>query len=256
MIKFFRQIRYSLMEQNKTSKYLTYAIGEIILVVVGILIALQINNWNGNRKNGIKEQVILKSLRINLKENYKLLEQANQAALNAYNASLDLHELIQPNVTNINTNRVDSLLSISFDYFSFDANSGTINEIINSGQLNIIKNEALKNRISNWSGLLEDAQRDGDIANKHALDNMVMYIAKHGSLSNLPIANQILKDWNLRPKPPTSFEVDYQSLMSSSEFENLVSWHAVNMAYILNEYLSFQSYIENIIDLIDAEIEG
>lgn len=46
MINFFRKIRYNLMAKNKTSKYLKYAIGEIILVVIGILIALQLNNWN------------------------------------------------------------------------------------------------------------------------------------------------------------------------------------------------------------------
>ena len=50
------------MEQNKTSKYFKYAIGEVVLVVIGILIALQINNWNENRKDGVKEQIILKSL--------------------------------------------------------------------------------------------------------------------------------------------------------------------------------------------------
>ncbi|MAZ72721.1 MAG: hypothetical protein CMC70_06205 [Flavobacteriaceae bacterium] len=50
MIKFFRKIRYKLMSENKTGKYFKYAIGEIILVVIGILIALQINNWNENRK--------------------------------------------------------------------------------------------------------------------------------------------------------------------------------------------------------------
>ncbi|MFD2823405.1 DUF6090 family protein [Lacinutrix iliipiscaria] len=51
MIKFFKKIRYDLMEKNKTGKYFKYAIGEIILVVIGIVIALQINNWNENRKS-------------------------------------------------------------------------------------------------------------------------------------------------------------------------------------------------------------
>ena len=79
------------MEQNKTSKYFKYAIGEVVLVVIGILIALQINNWNENRKDGVKEQIILKSLKVNLIENLKLLNLANKATIDAYNSSLNLH---------------------------------------------------------------------------------------------------------------------------------------------------------------------
>jgi len=55
MIKFFRKIRQNLLIENKTGKYFKYAIGEIILVVIGILIALQINNWNENRKHKNKK---------------------------------------------------------------------------------------------------------------------------------------------------------------------------------------------------------
>jgi len=62
MIKFFRQIRYNLMEQNKTGKYFKYAIGEIVLVVIGILIALSINNWNERTKLKIEEQKLISSL--------------------------------------------------------------------------------------------------------------------------------------------------------------------------------------------------
>jgi hypothetical protein len=50
MIKFFRKIRQNLLSEGKTVKYLKYAIGEIVLVVIGILIALSINNWNENQK--------------------------------------------------------------------------------------------------------------------------------------------------------------------------------------------------------------
>jgi len=59
MIKFFRNIRKSLLMENKTSKYLKYAIGEIVLVVIGILIALQVNNWNQERKD-LKEAELIK----------------------------------------------------------------------------------------------------------------------------------------------------------------------------------------------------
>ncbi len=66
MIKFFRKIRQKLLTGNKFSKYLLYAIGEIMLVVVGILIAIQINNWNENRKDRLNEQVIFLNLKQDL----------------------------------------------------------------------------------------------------------------------------------------------------------------------------------------------
>ena len=62
MIKFFRNIRQSLLSEGRTSKYLKYALGEIILVVIGILIALQINNWNEQRKLKNKERLYLEAL--------------------------------------------------------------------------------------------------------------------------------------------------------------------------------------------------
>ena len=70
MIKFFRRIRQQLLTENKFSKYLLYAIGEIVLVVIGILIALQINNWNQYQKQLKTEKEILKELKIGLESDY------------------------------------------------------------------------------------------------------------------------------------------------------------------------------------------
>ena len=66
MIKFFRTIRYDLLEQNKSGKYLKYAFGEIVLVVIGILIALQINTWNEQRKNEVKIVSLFKEVQTDL----------------------------------------------------------------------------------------------------------------------------------------------------------------------------------------------
>ena len=74
MIKFFRRIRKQLLTENKFSKYLLYAIGEIVLVVVGILIALSINNWNEWKKERIKEREILIDMAENLETNIKALD--------------------------------------------------------------------------------------------------------------------------------------------------------------------------------------
>jgi len=68
MIKFFRGIRQKLLSENKFSKYLLYAIGEIVLVVIGILIALQINTWNEDRKNAANEAHVLNEILNNLME--------------------------------------------------------------------------------------------------------------------------------------------------------------------------------------------
>lgn len=72
MIKFFNKIRQKMLTQNKFSNYLLYAFGEILLVVIGILIALQINNWNENNKNRSAEKEyqkeLLKDFEINLKK--------------------------------------------------------------------------------------------------------------------------------------------------------------------------------------------
>src|SRR5210317_1984903 len=66
MIKFFRKIRQQLAYDNNASKYFRYAIGEIVLVVIGILIALGINNWNENRKTKLAEKIVLNNIFENL----------------------------------------------------------------------------------------------------------------------------------------------------------------------------------------------
>ena len=68
MINFFKKIRKKLLSKNKFSSYIIYAVGEIILVVVGILIALQINNWNENRKQRLHEIELVKLLITDLED--------------------------------------------------------------------------------------------------------------------------------------------------------------------------------------------
>jgi hypothetical protein len=80
MIKFFRKIRKNLIKERKTSKYFKYALGEIVLVVIGILIALQINNWNEDRKDNSEEQKIL----INLNTEFRLPKKPMENGLGSF----------------------------------------------------------------------------------------------------------------------------------------------------------------------------
>ena len=75
MIKFFRKIRQKLLSENKFSKYLIYAIGEIVLVVIGILIALQINNWNNQQRDNQSEIKYLNQIKNSLRDNDLILKE-------------------------------------------------------------------------------------------------------------------------------------------------------------------------------------
>ncbi len=92
MIKFFRKIRQNILSKGKMGKYFKYAIGEIILVVIGILIALQLNNLNENRKNSAFEKEILIQIQENLKNDIKALTEVEMnfnAAITSTNKILN-----------------------------------------------------------------------------------------------------------------------------------------------------------------------
>jgi hypothetical protein len=91
-MKIFRNIRKQLAAENKVPAYLRYAIGEILLVVIGILIALQVNNWNAHRKDLVFEREILGQIRENLildREGLVEINKINKKALYALNQLLD-----------------------------------------------------------------------------------------------------------------------------------------------------------------------
>lgn len=94
MIKFFRKIRYDLMEKNKTGKYFKYAIGEIVLVVIGILIAVSINNWNQERQLKNEEKVILKNIHTEFLENKNALKLGLETNNQSCKASITLLNLV------------------------------------------------------------------------------------------------------------------------------------------------------------------
>ena len=143
MIKFFRRIRYDLMEKNKTSKYLKYAIGEILLVVIGILIALQINNWNENRK--------LKGAEIKLLQNFKTSIEADTSRINFY---IKLYSNVEKAIQRIDIHIEKDLPyndSLRFAFASavfWPRIDQEIFATITSSDLNNISNDSLKKEIT------------------------------------------------------------------------------------------------------------
>ena len=141
MIKFFRKIRQNLLSQGKTRKYLKYAIGEIILVVIGILIALQVNNWNIKNQNQKKEILYLTRLTTNLgydKRLYETLMKNDSILINKLNeAEKDLSRFIKK----IKNPVID--LDFLVHGYRFTSNKTTIDNLISSGQIEILRSNYL-----------------------------------------------------------------------------------------------------------------
>ncbi|WP_207764273.1 DUF6090 family protein [Hanstruepera neustonica] len=148
MIKFFRKIRQNLLSEGKTGKYLKYAIGEIVLVVIGILIALQINNWNEGRKANKKEQLILKELRNSINSDLKAYEDFLIPRLERKKSGLDsLQNYIFDKGIIPDSLFLDFYTKLGQDVFMrFD--SGPF-EALKSNGLDIISNDSLRTAINN-----------------------------------------------------------------------------------------------------------
>ena len=132
MIKFFRQIRQSLIMENKTSKYFKYAIGEIILVVIGILIALQINNWNEDRKNNTLERVFINNLITDLKSDVNHLNEVitfNEKKI-IYFDSILAYSNKNINSLSDHTQLFLSILKATSQFESFKNQNRTLNNLV------------------------------------------------------------------------------------------------------------------------------
>ena len=137
MIKFFRHIRYNLMEKGKTGKYFKYAIGEIILVVIGILIALSINNWNEHKKEHQTATILAKSLIEDLNKDVDFLKTAltfSQLKIENCDSLLELLSVPQKqwNIESIYKN-----LNIAGQSNPFFPTTGTYQQIVTSGSLKL-----------------------------------------------------------------------------------------------------------------------
>lgn len=174
MIKFFRKIRQNLISKGKTGTYLKYALGEIILVVIGILIALQINNWNESRKQSATEQEFITSLNNDLKQDKAFIERVielNEPRIEAY-------EILSSDLQNLYNNDRDSLNSIFNNYFigqrTFYPISGSYESAVSGNNLTVFRNKELIQKVVR----LYNSTYDRLIDNGQQLDERWAFISK------------------------------------------------------------------------------
>ena len=157
------------MEQNKTGKYLKYAIGEIILVMIGILLALQVNNWNEERKERKRIDKYAKSLVLDLESDVKMIDTilyiAKQISLRVDSLSNYIRDKNIDEISNLDV----FCLSWMKLYRPYSWNRATLDELKNSGGLQLIKNSELSKKINSYDALTrhmdEDYNEDNHISN-------------------------------------------------------------------------------------------
>jgi hypothetical protein len=150
MIKFFRKIRQNMIKENRTSKYLLYAIGEIVLVVIGILIALQINTLNEQKKENALEQEYYCRLFEDVvqdQENVNDLIVVAQNRLKAANQAIRLLKDNNTNKTDVGKELANAIKAIVSD---FSPNNSAFEDLKSGANLNIIKNKSVIKAINNY----------------------------------------------------------------------------------------------------------
>jgi hypothetical protein len=144
-----------MMEQNKIHKYIFYAFGEILLIVIGILIALQVNNWNENRIQHNKEKRFLERLAIDLDEDLENIK----SSLNANNRRVKRAEDLLKTTENpklIEDDPTYFIQSIEYAGYTSDPviSNHTFEEIKSSGNLTMISNEEVRIAIAKYYDLI------------------------------------------------------------------------------------------------------
>ncbi|MCA0154418.1 DUF6090 family protein [Winogradskyella vincentii] len=184
MIKLFRHIRRSLIQENKMSKYFKYAIGEILLVVIGILIALQINNWNENRKEVKQEQIYLNNLKDDLIGIIEAYNTANEVEDIILKQSNDIIEHYDLNNGFYNMDSIFPKLNDLTVRWGVTASPTTLVEMINSGQTKLIRNANLRQELVAFNEQLQLWSTNTINNNTNLVDNMIVpEIIKLGTLS-------------------------------------------------------------------------
>ena len=260
MIKFFRKIRQNLLSEGKTGKYFKYAIGEIILVVIGILIALSINNWNENNKERAIEKSYLKRLSLDLNENKTLWKKTlNRKEKQLTAAHVFLNFRFSKNQDTIL--KIIPHFQILVTWKDININQVTFNEMVSSGNLNIISNDSIKIKLLNLDKLYKAILNNQDLIETEYKARLLEPTMNIINTSNAFVLNpeqrKIIhrefskEDMNFYTN---QFQKDLTTLINDKVFINGVTGITYNAGFQFKEFKQAINKVTELITLIDEEI--
>jgi hypothetical protein len=253
--------RFRFQNINKVSRYLLYAIGEIILVVIGILIAVEFNNRNEQRRDRAQEQEILLQLRREYNVNLLQLGEKIQMRNKIINASLRILE----SVDDASSSDVDTIVS-RFVWLLRDPTFDPIkNDIIGTSNMRLILSDSLRSLLTNWESEVYQLQEVELQWQKVRTETIIPFTIESGIARSLH--NELWKDGHvpigaLDKQTPKTFKLGpsktkldiHMILKGSGRIEGIAST-AITMNQICNmQSAALQSRIRTIINLLNREI--
>ena len=234
MLTFFRRIRKALLGTGQARRYILYALGEIALVVIGILIALQINNWNENRIALKKEKLLLAELHDEFVRNKEQFEYVNSWHLKAKNATQKIIDLFPINIKEVDLDSLQEYYMNTGWIYSFNPSQGVIKSIVNTSSFEIISNNRLRQLIISWTDVINDYSEEENRASEYVRFALTPYFEEH-------------LDWggNFRDKR------NNLSALSTLKFESLMKQRHND----LNDILYATDESNNIKKMMDEIIE-
>jgi tellurite resistance protein len=254
MIRFFRKIRLNLLSEKKFTKYLLYALGEIILVVIGILIALAINTANQNRINKNYEHTYLLGLEQEFETSrMKLKELIAVNKSNANNSRKILQYITYKNETPTEVVFSNLLYNTFSNDIAFNPNNSLLNEMINSGNLKNLSNTELRRQLTNWLSTMEDISRQEKELSVQREKVLDMFRTDKSSLRTILEHTRVYNQIGL---PKSENEISNLHLLNSKEFENnILMFIFTSYATERAHYLPTMQDLESILHLIRKEIK-
>ena len=183
MIRLFRKIRHRLLSEKSYSIYILYASGEILLVVIGILLALQIDNWNEERVERNTEQLLLGNLKQEITANLERLDEAMLYHAKSREGAKQILEFYNGIKLIENYQAVDSLLALIQWAWTYDPSMGALNSIKLSGHLNSVRNAELRVLITDYEDRINDAKEEGKLIQDLIVDKFIPDVNQYISLN-------------------------------------------------------------------------
>lgn len=232
-----------MIQQNKVRKYILYAIGEIILVVIGILIALQINTWNQEYISNKDEKAILANLNQEFQQNRIALVKAKEYNKKAYKAGLKIMKLIGESKNVLRKINIDSLIYSAVEFQAFRPSENAFFNLMQSGRLQQLKNESLKDFLYKWSRNLKSAEDNYNDYDNKIENELIPYLTNNYLLKDVDFYGQL--QWKTKSK----LKVDKYLIFQDFKFENLID----DTLYRLFTYNKNIHELESIINSIIKE---